>query len=171
MPPDTQLVIGPNASLSVRQAWLVMGGLCLVGLGIAGGFTLLGFWPVLPFAGLELVAVGAALWVSMRRNRYREVVRFDGEVLRIEFGMLGQGASSAVELPRSWAQLVVERGATAHEPSRLWLRCSGQRVEIGRCLTEVERERLAGRIRQLLNRTAWPAGANEFRNWESERHE
>src|SRR5262245_44660681 len=73
-PVIARVVIGPNASLSEAQAWAFMGWMCAVGFGIAAVFAARGYWPILPFAGLELAALGAALWVTQRRNRYREVI-------------------------------------------------------------------------------------------------
>lgn len=159
-PVDTRLVIGPNASLTERGAWLFMGLVTSVGLVIALWFTLKGFWPILPFAGLELAAVGAALWVTQRRNRYREVLSFEDDTLRIEFGLAGRGAGSVVEMSRAWARVLLVAGVHRHDPNRLLLQCSGLRVEVGRSLTDEERERLAGRINELLM-PAWrqaPAG-------------
>lgn len=149
-PVCTQLVIGPNASLSGRQAWGVMAFMSAVGFGIAGAFAALGFWPIVPFAGLELAALGAALWVVTRRNRYREVIRFGADTVRVEMGMLGRGCAVRIEWPRTWTRAMLERGPGRHDPSRLWLGCYGQTVEIGRCLTDEERSRLAARIRELL---------------------
>ena len=74
-PVDTRLVIGPNASLTDRQALVFFAGMCGVCLTIAAVFAGVGLWPVLPFAGLELAALAAALWVVVQRNRYREVPR------------------------------------------------------------------------------------------------
>ncbi|MGH8428787.1 MAG: DUF2244 domain-containing protein [Solimonas sp.] len=147
---NTTLVIGPNASLTARQAAWFMASISLLGFGIAAVFAALGFWPIFPFAGLELAALGAALWVSLRRNRYREVLCFDAGQLAVEFGMLGAGVQRRVVLPRSWTRVVLERGAHRNEPLKLWLMYAGQRVEVGRCLTDEERERLGERIRELL---------------------
>ena len=120
-------------------------------LGSATWCAVHGFWPVIPFAGLELAAVGWALAVSMRRNRYREVVSFEGERVRMEFGTAGQGASARVELPRAWTRVRIERDAgRRHAPTRLVLTSSGQRVVIGRCLTDEERAALAARFTVLL---------------------
>lgn len=153
-PVNTRLVIGPNASLTPRQAAWFMASLGVPGLGIAGVFAAQGFWPIFPFAGLELTALGAALWVSLRRNRYREVLRFEAEQLVVEFGVLGHGVQRQVSLPRSWTRVVIERGAHRNDPLRLWLTCSGRRVEIGRCLTDEEREHLGARIKELLKPVA-----------------
>ncbi len=148
---ETRFVLGPNASLSVRGAWAFMFMVSFATLGSATWCAVHGFWPVLPFAGLELVAVGWALAVSMRRNRYREVVSFESGRVRIAFGVAGQGVSTQVDLPRGWARAWIERDAhRRHAPTRLLLGCSGQRVQIGRCLTDEEREVLVLRFGQLL---------------------
>ena len=156
-PPQTaeaRLVIGPNASLSARQAWLFMIVTAVVGLGIAFGMAAMGFWPVIPFAGLELGALAAALYVSVRRNAYREVIVIGPGSVRVEFGMLGRGAPTTVSLQRGPTRVLLEPGAHRHAPSRLLLSCGGRTVRLGACLTDDERGRLAARIRQLLT-PAW----------------
>jgi uncharacterized membrane protein len=148
---ETRFVLGPNASLSVRGAWAFMLSVSLATLGAATWCAVHGFWPVLPFAGLELAAVGWALVVSMRRNRYREVVSFGPDRVRIEFGVVGQGVAAQVELPRAWTRAWIERDSgRRHAPTRLLLGSSGQRVVVGRCLTDEEREALAARFGTLL---------------------
>lgn len=148
---NTRLVIGPNASLSARQAWWFMGWMCTVSLSIGGFFALQGLWPILPFAGLELAALGAALAVSLRRNRYREVVTFDGEVIRVEVGEVGRGAGLSVELQRGATRVLLEPGPYRNSPTELLLSCRGQWLQLGRCLTDGERERLAARMRELIH--------------------
>ncbi len=147
---DTQIVIGPNASLSVPQAMLVMAAMSLVALTVAVGFALMGFWPILPFAGLELAALGAALWVSLRRNRYREVLGFEDGRVQLGFGWMGQGAAAQIDWPRPFTRVVLERGPARNSPARLVLMCSGQRVLVARCLTDAERGQLYLRIKDLL---------------------
>lgn len=150
----TQIVIGPNASLSVRQAWGFMALTASTGLGIAMVMALQGFWPILPFAGIELTALGAALAVSVRRNAYREVIRFDGDDISVEFGVVGRGVGGSVRLQRAWTRVWLDAGAHRHAPTELRLSSSGQRVQIARCLTDAERERLYRRLQELLT-PAW----------------
>ena len=160
---DTRLVIGPNASLKPRQAMWFMAGMSAVSLSIGGFFALLGFWPVLPFAGLELVALAAALVVCLRRNRYREVVSFEGEAIRVEVGEVGRGVATRLQLRRSGTRVLIERGPHGTSPTRLLLSGSGQQVELGRCLTDVERDRLCERMQELIH-PGWrrvPAAAAE----------
>ena len=148
---ETQLMIGPNASLTVGQAWLSFGLMATTGLGIAGLMAARGLWPILPFAGLELGALGAALYVSVRRNAYREVIRVSEDAVRVEFGMLGRGASAVLTLSRYWTRVVLEPGPHRNAPSRLLLRSAGQHVEIGRCLTDDERVQVQKRLQKLLS--------------------
>lgn len=159
-PVDTRLVIGPNASLSARQALVFFAGMCGVCLTIAGAFAALGFWPVLPFAGLELLALGAALALVVRRNRYREVLVFAGAQVRIEFGLVGQGMRARCEWPRSATRVWLERGPHATSPTELVLACGASRVTLATCLTDAERASLAARLKELLH-PAWErAGAS-----------
>jgi uncharacterized membrane protein len=162
-PVNTRLVIGPNASMSVRQAVWFMAWMCTVSLAIGGFFAWRGFWPILPFAGLELAALAAALAVSLRRNRYREVVSFEGGAIRIEVGEVGRGLSLDIRLGRQGTRVLLERGPYRNSPTRLLLKGDGHRLELGRCLTDAERERLAARMRELIH-PGWrrtPAGTPE----------
>lgn len=154
IPAQTSLVIGPNASLSGRHAVWVLLWVGAVSLGIALYLAIRGFWPVLPWAGLEMLAFGLALWVSVRRNAYREVLRFDHERLKVELGMVGRGVQSMCDLPRGSTRALLEPGATAHEGKRLLLSSGAQRIEIGRCLTDEEKEALQKRLKELL-RPGW----------------
>lgn len=151
---DTQLVIGPNASMTVAHAWLFMGLATAVAVCICVVMVVHGLWPVLPFAGLEIGALGLALYVSVRRNGYREVIRFAEDEVRIEFGTLGRGAGGCVSLQRAWTRVRLEPGRHPHAPTELSVCSGGRQVVIGRCLTDEERERLFGRLRELLS-PAW----------------
>ena len=152
--------------MTVRMACRLMLSMCAVSFGIAGLFALRGYWPILPFAGLELAALAAALWVSLRRNRYREVIAFDEETVRIECGMLGDGASLRAEWPRSSTRVLIEQGPHRHDPTRLVLSNAGRQLELARCLTDEERERLASRLRELIH-PAWRRTPSPARGTES----
>src|SRR5579859_1033656 len=128
-PANTSLVIGPNGSMSGRQAAWFMGWMCAVALAIAGFFAAQGYWPILPFAGLELVALGAALAVSVRRNGYREVVRFEGDAVWVESGELGRGLGLRLRMQRSLLRVLVEPGPYRNSPTRLLLSWGGQQLE------------------------------------------
>lgn len=136
--------------MTIRMAWVVMGIMSVVSLGIAALFALQGFWPILPFAGLELAILGLALVVSLKRNRYREVIVFDGNRVRVECGMTGEGARLAVDWTRSSTRVLLEQGIHRNDPTTLSLNNGSRRLTLGRCLTDEDRELLAARLRVLI---------------------
>lgn len=165
---DTRLVIGPNASLSWRQGRVVVLLVGAVSASIGTFFWAHGLWPVMPFCGLEFAAFAAGLLVSLRRNAYREVITFEGDCLRVEFGSLHHRASAALEFRRAQTRALLEPGSYRNSPTRLVLQCCGQCVEVARCLTDEERLALRQRVRQLIH-PGWvppaPAEREKIPEW------
>lgn len=149
-----RVVIAPNASLSPEQAVWFMVSISVVGLGIALVLALMGFWPVLPIAGLELTALGVALWLSLRGNAYREVVDVDDGFVIVEVGRVGEDARSTHRWPRIWTRIELRCGANRLAPTELWLAYGAQRLQLARCLTDEERECLADRLKRLIKAPA-----------------
>ena len=79
-------MIRPNRSLSVRQAIQVYAVIAVTCLGIAVFYALHGYWPVLPFAGLEVLVLGVAFYLTLRRSAMREVISIDSEIVKVEKG-------------------------------------------------------------------------------------
>ncbi len=120
--------------------------LCLLGISVA--FALHGFWPVLPFAGLELLALGAAFYLCLLRSQWRELVTIGADVIRVEKGR--RQAEERWECPSVWARVLLERSPIAWYPSRLMIAYQGRRVEIGSFLNEDERAALADALRRSI---------------------
>lgn len=160
LPNDTTLVIGPNASMTAAMAASVMAVMATVSMGIAALFAWNGFWPILAFAGLELAALGLALVVSLRRNRYREVIVFEGSRLRVECGMVGAGARLTIDWARSSTRVLLEPGIHRNDPTMLSLENGSRRLSLGRCLTDEGREAIALRLRELIL-AGWRAAPQE----------
>jgi len=134
--------------MSRERALAFFVSIALATLLIAGTLTLQGFWPVLPFAGLELFVLGMALGWSMRRGSYCEVISVTDGRITVERGQ--RDARERVEFDRHWASVELRRSANAWYPSRLLLGSHGRRIEIGAVLTEGERVGLAARLTQLV---------------------
>ncbi|MGH8257804.1 MAG: DUF2244 domain-containing protein, partial [Steroidobacteraceae bacterium] len=62
--------LSPNCSLTPRGAALFFGMVCTVSLTIATTMALEGLWPIFPFAGAEMLILGWALRLSLRRRHY-----------------------------------------------------------------------------------------------------
>lgn len=140
-----RLVIAPNASLSVAQAQWFFVGMCAVSFGIAGLMTVVGLWLVWPFAGLEMAALGAGLYVSLRDNGYREVVSVYDDRIEVEAGL--NEPERRWEFPRLLTQVRLSPGVYRNSPSRLLMTRSGHGCELGRCLTDEERLEVAEKLK------------------------
>ena len=148
-----RFVLRPNRSLSWRGSLFFFFSLLCISSGIAIGLTLLGFWLVLPFAGLEMLVLGGSLYIVACRCYECEVISINGDSICIERGR--HYPRQQWMLGRVWARVILERCPKAWYPSRLLIRSQGRSVEVGRFLQEEERERLAAELTRSL-RPAWP---------------
>lgn len=143
-----QFVLQPNSSLSPAQAkrflWIVGAPMFALALYLSAR----GFWPVLPFAGLEFGVLVWALRASMRDSRRRETVRVDSDTIEIEFH--DRAGVHRREFPRHWARITMRPPASRLHPARLCIESHGRSCELGRFLAEEERRALARRLRQVI---------------------
>ena len=144
------IVIAPHCSLSVRGAVLFFLSACAPCFGIAGVLTFLGFWPVLPFAGLEMLLLGAALRISLARRHQRQtiVVSESEVIIQSNIGKIHR----EVMFPRHWAQVKLRRSTSRLHPSRLVIESHGRQCAVGDFLTEDERRGLYGKLSGLIGR-------------------
>ena len=80
------IVLKPNHSSNWRTNQLVLLAIAVPSLGIAIAFAWFGAWPILPFAGLELTALGCALYYVNWKLQYRHVITLSEDRLRIDKG-------------------------------------------------------------------------------------
>ncbi|MDG5499538.1 DUF2244 domain-containing protein [Marinobacter sp. BGYM27] len=116
-----RLLLAPNRSLSWRgnvRIWLV---LCAVSLLISIGMLTAGAWVVLPFAGLEVLAVGAGFYYTARQCQRQEVLTFSDNNLRLEKGV--NHIEASWDLPRHYTRLKMTEPRHVWTPRRLFLVC------------------------------------------------
>lgn len=86
-------------------------GIGAVSLSVAVGFAIAGYWPILPFAGLELLALGAALRWSLLQGQRRELISV--EESRVLVRKTGRKRQYDFEFVRPWTRVeLVEARAT-----------------------------------------------------------
>jgi uncharacterized membrane protein len=134
-------VLRPDRSLSWRGNLQFLGLISVVSLSIAGWFTWHGAWLILPFAGLELAALGTALYLVSVRGLDVETVLIDGDRLEICKGRWQ--IESKTCLQRCWAQVKLVPARHHWYPSRLMIRSHGKVTEIGSFLADDEKQHLA----------------------------
>lgn len=142
-----RFVLRPNRSMTWRQTQKFYALIAAVTLTVAGGFAVLGYWPVLPFAGLELLLLGVGFWLCAASGRTTEVISI-GDTIIVEKGT--HEPHCVWQAPRAWAQVTLQQPRIAWYPSRLVLRSSGREVPLGDFLAEEERRELADKLKRLV---------------------
>lgn len=133
-----------NCSLTPAQMGWLYASLCVVSLGIATFFWFQGAVLVLPFAWLELAAVGFAFMAYARHAADREHILLEGRRLVVEFENAGR--LERAEFDRDSVR--VEPGAD--DRSLIEVSGRGRRMNVGRYLRPELRPALARELRQAL---------------------
>ena len=157
--PETQLrrvMIRPNRSLSWRQSMVFLGAIAVPLMLVSVVLGLKGYWMILPFAGLELAALFASLYLVAHAANRCEVVSIGESVVRVEKGRDRArnadrlGPDYCTEFARGWVRVEFSRRPGPQHPRRLWIGASGKRVEIGSFLVDEEKAALARELHRLL---------------------
>jgi len=135
-------------SLTPRSARVFIGAVATATFLVAGFFTSQGFWPVLPFAGIEIGLLIWAVRASMRSGLQRETITITEDYVTVEHRSPDGDWDSV--FPRHWTRVKLHAPLAALHPSRLLLESRGRAYEVGRFLTEDDRRSLAVRLKQLV---------------------
>lgn len=137
----------PNSSLTREQRKKVFWGIAAVTLLIASLFGCLGYWPILPFAGLEVGVLAWAFEALGKRADDYESLRICGDEILIERRHGEQLERRTLNC--QWAKLVLV-GAQPGSKVRLALRSYGQETELGAYLTDDARLELAKKLQAWI---------------------
>src|SRR5260370_6414665 len=114
---EQRIELAPNCSLKPAGAILFFVSTCLFSLGFALFFVFQGFWPVLPFWALEMLALGIALHASMRRGKYTQTVLItDSQVSLVTRSRRG---AEKQEFVRHWTKVRLHGLPMRHSTSQL----------------------------------------------------
>ena len=144
------IVVSPNNSLTPQGALVFFSIISLTCASVGLGFAAMGFWPILPFVGLEILVLGLCLRLSLRRGDYREVIFITNDKIITESGT--GVVSKRVEFQRHWTKVELEAATLPHHPHRLLIRSGVRCCEVASCLTEAERKGLWTRLSELIGR-------------------
>ena len=133
-----------NCAVTPAQlAWFYLS-LCVVSLGIATAFWAQGAVLVMPFAWLELLAVGAGFLVYARHAADRERISLRDRHLVIELEQAGK--LERMEFRREWVRVEPKQG----DNSLIEVSAQGQSIQVGRYVRPELRPLLAREIRMAL---------------------
>jgi uncharacterized membrane protein len=146
-----RIVVRPNRAMSWNSNLLFLASVAAPCLAVAGGFAAQGLWLVLPFAGLEILAVAAGLYCCHWRLGRCEVISFHEQSVEVTTGRRRPEAQTSFSRP--WARVELQARRPRWYPSRLLIRAQGKELELGAFLCEEEKARLAMELKQILGRT------------------
>ena len=132
----------PNRSLDARGRRIALGAIAAASLGVAALATVLGAWPVVPFAGLEVALVALAFHLFGLHDADFE--RLEVGALEVRLEWRDARSSSRFEANLPWARLVVREHG---ERCSLGLAYAGRVVPLGRLLSDHGRRELARKLR------------------------
>ena len=143
---SVQWLLRRNCSMTPTQLVAFYLSLCAWSLAIAGAFWWSGATLVMPFAGIEILAVGAALLVYARHTGDRERMILTPGRLSVEC-TLGR-RTDQVDFAPAWVRVEPAHG----DRSLIELSGEGKRIAIGRFVRPELRRALADELRSALRR-------------------
>lgn len=142
----------PNCSLSRSHERWVFWSLAVTTFAGASVFAALGYWLVLPFAGLEIGLLAWAFEALRRRAGSYETLTIDGDLLLLEWRS-GAGTEQRREMNRQWARVECDCGAPGKN-CHVRLCSHGRATEVGQFLSDEARLHLAATLRRQLQHRA-----------------
>lgn len=108
---------------------------------------MIGAWPVVPFAGLEVTLVAIAFWIIGRHDKDIETLSVNTN----EFSWRRQHGQAVDELSgnAAWVQFLSRQ---QHRRQQLFLRYKGREVHIGSDLSDDAKMRLAKLVGARINK-------------------
>lgn len=147
-----QLMLRAHNALNDRQARWFLVTVAIGPVCTAAYWWSQGMWPIVPFAGLEWLALYAVLRWVRQRGASHECIWIDAAEVRIRAHIEGRGAKKETNtrFPRHWSRVRLRAPDAGLHPSRLCIESQGRSHEVGEFLPEDERRVLAARLKQLV---------------------
>ncbi|CAN5245566.1 hypothetical protein BH09PSE6_BH09PSE6_30330 [soil metagenome] len=124
---------------------LALGALAAATLVIALAFSSIGAWPVLPFAGIEILALAAALVIHARQLGDADLIAIADGRLRVEKRSNGR-VEQRCDWPAGWVRIDTEAGVGG----TVRLSYGRDRVAVAACLAEPARRRFADELKSAI---------------------
>ena len=143
---SVQWLLPRNCSLAPRQLLAFYLSVCTLSLAIAAAFWIRGATLVMPFAWIELLALGGALLLYARHATDTELIRLRPG--RLVVRRVHGTQVDEVEFAPAWVRVEPEHG----DHSLIELSGQGRRIAVGRFVRPELRRQLADELRWALRR-------------------
>jgi len=142
-----RLLITPNRSMSWQTNKKILLCMFLMNMVIALGWTAMGAWMVLPFAGLEILLVGIGMYYVSWKLSFKEVIIVEADSLILQKGVYFP--KHEWRWQRSNSSLVKEISRYRMSAPSLYLKHLNEEVEIGNFLNRTEKKVLREHLLEL----------------------
>lgn len=144
------IVVCPNMSgqwqTTKRFLWIVSS----LAILIATAFALVGLWMILPFAGLEIIALVSLMYWVAHQCRRKQVITFEDNKVLVEKGIYNPESTWESEL--FFTRLFIDKPPyRGGQPLKVFLRSQQQQLEIGEFLNEDDKKKLIAELRGVIS--------------------
>lgn len=143
---ERRLIARPNRSASWQLNKAIVIAFAVWWSALAGFFVYRGLWPILPFAGLEVAGLCAALYYVCWKQEQRHVLSFRRDRLVLQKG--AYYPRFTWELARDQVALSVDVQPHPWDPLLIFVCGSNVRIPIGNFLTKDESKQLLALLRE-----------------------
>lgn len=140
-----RIVLSPNRSMSWRGNQIFLLGMIVLSAVISIGFAMLGAWVILPFAGLEMLALGSALYYVSWKLSYQQVVTLKPDSVSIDKGVYRPRKSWLLQ--RDQVSLSIEPEQHPWSTPAIALRHQQELIELGEFLNQSDCTKLLKLLR------------------------
>lgn len=142
------IVLSPNMSVRWRDNVRFLYVVCGIAMCIGISFALSGMWMVLPFTGLEVIALIAVVYCVAHKCHRIEVIRVADGCVCVEQGYKQPQSSWSSDL--FWTRLIVLPQERPWHPLRIFLRGRDNQIEVGAFLNDDDKRILIKQLRQFV---------------------
>lgn len=144
---DFEMVARPNSSLTAKGRVYAVVIIAAISFAVAIGFSLIGAWLVLPFAGIELLAIGYSFYYIHCHSQDYESIVIEGDQISVE--KKSYKAVSKMVFNRYWVKVLLR--FTPNGDQMLSLRSHGKEIDFGRSyMTNDQRLELAKQLKERV---------------------
>ena len=134
--------LAPNKSSSINENLVFFGFLSLVCLTFGIGFFFIGATMILPFAGLEVLALILIIRINRKWLNQKQVLYLDKLYVKIEKD------DKKMIFDRFLSKFFIEKN---NSKKVIYLKSSNQKIEIGSFLNEEEKEELIDLLKKKVS--------------------
>lgn len=142
-----QLILAPNKSMSWSDNKKILMALFVVNLTIGSVWVFMGAWMVLPFAGLEVLCVGAGMYYVSWKLNFKHIITVEAESVILQKGVYFP--KQQWQWQRAQTRLLRIPSQYRMSAPTLQFKHLNENVEIGEFLNRGEKKQLVETLQKL----------------------